>query len=640
MADWKVTDALDTYGIERWGSGHFTATPEGTMALRRGAHTVDLMQLIAEVRQRGIDLPVLLRFLDIIDDRVALVNDSFAEAIREYGYKGGYRGVFPIKVNQQRHVVERVMSAGLKYHHGLEVGSKPELLAALALIDDDHALMICNGYKDEEYIETALQGLLIHPRIIIVLEQPEELKAIIDIAKKLGVRPILGVRCKLSSKGSGMWESSGGDSAKFGLSAAEILDVILELRKEEMLDCLVLLHFHIGSQISAISKLKRGLKEATRFYVELKQMGANLQYFDTGGGLAVDYDGSNSSNGSSKNYAVQEYANDVVYAIMEACDKAEIPHPTVVTESGRALAAHHSVLVFNVLGVTTLANDVTREQLQQTAGGKLPDIAEAMLELVEGVDERNFIERFHDATELKGETLSMFNHGLITLHERALAEKAFWAFCTRLMNVLRRRGGPIPEEMTTLQRRLADIYYCNFSLFQSIPDAWAVHQVFPVSPIHRLAEEPTRFAILADLTCDSDGKMDCFAGDDSEKSKVLRLHTMPQNPNDDYLLGVFLVGAYQEILGDLHNLFGDTNSVHVSVDAEGGYVIEDVVLGDTVAEVLHYVQYNPEDLVNRFRKKAERSLKNGSLNLARSRELVKNYAEGLRGYTYLEQGEG
>ena len=635
MSDWTVEKAIESYGIERWGGGHFTATPEGNIALRAKGHTVDLMQLIGEVRQRGIDLPVLLRFLDILDARVGVLNEAFQTAMKEYGYKGTYRGVFPIKVNQQRHVVERLMRGGEKYHHGLEVGSKPELLAALALIDDDESLLICNGYKDEEYIETALRSLVLHPRIIIVLEQTEELAAIEEASRRLGVKPLLGVRCKLSSKGSGLWESSGGDAAKFGLTAAEILDVVLELRKSDMLDSLVLLHFHIGSQISAISRLKRGLKEANRFFVELNKMGAKLQYFDCGGGLGVDYDGSNSSNSSSKNYSVQEYANDVVYSILESCDEFDLPHPTIVTESGRALAAHHSVLVFNVLGVTSLATDVDRETLQASSGGPLPEVAEAMFELIDGLDERNFIERFHDAQELKGECLSLFTHGLISLQERALAEKVFWAFCTRLLVFLRKRGS-VPSEMSLLQRRLADIYYCNFSLFQSLPDAWAVSQVFPVSPMHRLAEEPDRFAVLADLTCDSDGKMDCFAGDESERHKVLRLHTAGA---DDYLLGVFLVGAYQEILGDLHNLFGDTNSVHVSVDTDGHYVIEDVVLGDTVAEVLHYVQYNPEDLVARLRRKAERALKRGSITLRQSRELVRSYAEGLQGYTYLEQGE-
>ncbi len=630
LKPWTLADALETYGIRGWGNnyfsisdcGHVVVTPPGL-----NGHTIDLKALVDEVRQRGVGLPLLLRFSDILRSRIDELNQAFAQAIKEYGYQGSYRGVYPIKVNQEHRVVEEVVRFGQPYHHGLEAGSKPELLAVLAMLNDEEALIICNGYKDEEYVETALLGSKIGRTIILVVEKPSELRLIARIAKKTGVRPCIGMRAKLSTRGSGRWEASGGDHSKFGLSARELVEAVAFLRAHDLLGSFELLHFHLGSQISNIRNVKEGLREAGRFYGELVKLGAPLRYLDVGGGLGVDYDGSQTNFSSSMNYTLQEYANDVVYAIMEMCEEAQIPPPTLVSESGRATVAHHCVLVVDVLGVS--------EFQAGAALGEPPEDAQAVVwnlyDTYRELTRKNLLEAYHDAMQYKDESLTLFALGHLSLQERVMAEDYFWGICQKTLRFTREMD-EVPEEFEGLERLLADTYFCNFSIFQSIPDSWAVNQLFPIMPIHRLHEEPSRRAVLADITCDSDGKIDEVI-DRREVKHVLQLH--PAN-GENYYLGFFLVGAYQEILGDLHNLFGDTNTVHVSLMPNGEYHIEAVVSGDTVTDVLEYVSYSREDLLARLRRSIESALRAKRINLEESRQLLKIYETGLSSYTYLE----
>lgn len=627
---WAVVDALEMYGIRDWGNryfsvsdcGHVVVTPQGIPA-----PAIDLKALVDEVRQRGVGLPLLLRFSDILRSRIDELNQAFHRAIEEYGYQGVYRGVYPIKVNQERQVVEEVVRFGRPYHHGLEAGSKPELLAVLAMLDDEDALIICNGYKDEDYVETALLGSKMGRTIILVVEKPGELELIARLAEKTRVRPCIGMRARLSTRGSGRWESSGGDHSKFGLSARELVEAVEFLRQHDLLDAFELLHFHLGSQISNIRNIKEGLREAGRFFCELVRMGASLRYLDVGGGLGVDYDGSQTNFPSSMNYTLQEYANDVVYAIMEMCDEAGIPHPTLVSESGRATVAHHCVLIVDILGTSEFRAD--------TAFGEPPDDAQTVVwnlyDTYRELSRRNLLEAYHDAMQYKDESVTLFALGHLSLQQRVMAEDYFWGICQKILRFMREMD-EIPEELEGLERLLADTYFCNFSIFQSIPDSWAVNQLFPVMPIHRLNEEPSRRAVLADITCDSDGKIDEFI-DRREVKKVIELH--PLN-GEEYYLGFFLVGAYQEILGDLHNLFGDTNTVHVSIAPNGGYHIEAVVSGDTVTDVLQYVSYSREDMVARLRRSIEHALRAKRMTLEDSRQLLKIYEAGLSSYTYLE----
>ncbi|HLK93965.1 MAG TPA: biosynthetic arginine decarboxylase, partial [Polyangia bacterium] len=545
-----------------------------------------------------------------------------------YGYKGAYKGVYPIKVNQHRYVVEEIVQFGRPYHYGLEAGSKPELLAVMAMLDDEEALVVCNGYKDEEYIETALMASKLGRTVLIVVEKFSELSLIAETAKKMGVRPRIGIRVKLAAKGSGRWEASGGDRSKFGLSTREVVEAINFLRANDLLNCFELLHFHLGSQISAIRAVKNALREAGRFYVEVSKMGAPLKYFDAGGGLGVDYDGSQTNFASSMNYSTQEYANDIVFSLQEICDAGGVPHPTIVTESGRAVVAHHSMLVVDILGVGEF--DV----------GKAPDkvskessrVVKNLFETYKDVSRKNVLEAYHDALEYKEEALQLFNLGNLSLEERVVAEDIFWAICQKLLKQVRDMR-EVPEELEGLERALSDTYFCNFSMFQSLPDIWAIDQLFPIMPIHRLGEEPTRRAVLADITCDSDGKIDHFI-DRRDVKSVLELH--PVNGHD-YYLGIFLIGAYQEILGDLHNLFGNTNTVHVSLAAGGGYQIDHVVTGDTVTDVLKYVSYSREDMVARLRRFAELAVRASRMTLEETRSMLRMYEEGLAGYTYLER---
>jgi arginine decarboxylase len=629
---WTVADSAETYGIKYWSQGYFSIGDQGHVICHPNgpeAGTINLKELVDEVMRRGIGLPLLIRFSDILKSRVVELHEAFKKAMAEFSYKGDYRGVYPIKVNQHRYVVEEICQFGRPYHYGLEAGSKPELLAVMGILDDEEALIICNGYKDEEYIETALMCSKLGRKVIIVVEKYSELELIASTARKIGVKPRIGMRVKLASKGSGRWEASGGDRSKFGLSIREVAEAVKFLREKDMLGCFELLHFHLGSQISAIRAVKNALREAGRFYVELSKMGAPLRYFDAGGGLGVDYDGSQTNFASSMNYTLQEYANDLVFSLQEICDAAGVAHPTIVTESGRAVVAHHSVLVLDVLGVGEFDVGKAPEKLADDAHRVVKNLLDEYRE----ISTKNLREAYHDAVEYREEALSLFALGSLSLTERMIAEDIFWAICQKILKIVRELR-EIPEEFDGLERALSDTYFCNFSMFQSLPDIWAIDQLFPVMPIHRLAEEPTRRAVLADITCDSDGKIDHFI-DRRDVKNVLELH--PINAGDEYYLGAFLVGAYQEILGDLHNLFGNTNTVHVSLIPGGGYQIEHVVTGDTVTDVLRYVSYAREDLLARVRRFAEQAVRASRMSLEETRSMLRMYEEGLAGYTYLER---
>jgi len=628
---WTVADSAEVYGVKYWGHNYFSVAESGNVqANPAGADgpAIDLKELVDEVARRGIGLPLLIRFSDVLRSRIVELNETFKNAIAEYGYKGEFKGVYPIKVNQHRYVVEEIIRFGRPYHYGLEAGSKPELLAVMAMLDDEDALIVCNGYKDEEYIETALMASKLGRTVLIVVEKFSELALIAETAKKIGVRPRIGIRVKLAAKGSGRWEASGGDRSKFGLSTREVVEAINFLRANDLLNCFELLHFHLGSQISAIRAVKNALREAGRFYVEVCKLGAPLKYFDAGGGLGVDYDGSQTNFASSMNYTTQEYANDIVFSLQEICDQANVPHPTIVTESGRAVVAHHSMLVVDILGVGEFDVGKAPDKIGRDANRVVKNLYETYKE----VSRKNVLESYHDALEYKEEALQLFNLGNLSLSDRVVAEDVFWAICQKLLKIVREMR-EVPEELEGLERALSDTYFCNFSMFQSLPDIWAIDQLFPIMPIHRLGEEPTRRAVLADITCDSDGKIDHFI-DRRDVKSVLELH--PVNGHD-YYLGIFLIGAYQEILGDLHNLFGNTNTVHVSLAEGGGYQIEHVVTGDTVTDVLKYVSYSREDMVARVRRFAEMAVRANRMTLEETRSMLRMYEEGLAGYTYLER---
>jgi arginine decarboxylase len=629
---WTLQDSADTYLIDKWGSPYFGINAKGHLAYQPNGPAkgeIDLRALVDDLRRRDIQAPILIRFNDILKSRVKNINDCFNHSITSYGYKGAYRGVMPIKVNQQRHVVEELVRHGKPFHLGLEAGSKPELLVAIALLEDSDALLICNGYKDHEYIETALYAQWLGLRPYLVLDRFAELDLVIAASKKLGIRPHIGMRAKLSTRGAGRWKESTGDRSKFGLSAREMVQAVEKLREANLLDCLELLHFHIGSQITAISSVKDAIREAAHLYCNLRSLGATaLQVVDCGGGLAVDYDGSQTNFHSSKNYSTQEYANDLVSILQDTCDAHSVEHPTIVTEAGRALVAHHSVLVFNVLG--------THDFSDAAAAAHAPekdehDILHRMWEAFNAVNKRNFQEAYNDIIEQKEESVTLFSHGVIDLTTRARAEELFWATCRRIQKTIR-EADYVPDDLRGLDKDLSDTFYCNFSVFQSLPDAWAVGHLFPVMPLHRLDEEPQRQAILADLTCDSDGKLDHFI-DLRDVRNTLPLHAPDGKP---YYLGAFLVGAYQEILGDLHNLFGDTNAVHVSLDDAGNYHLEHLVEGDTVADVLSYVEYDRAELLRRVRRTAETAVRSGRFSPEHFAQFMKRYETGLSGYTYLE----
>ena len=628
---WSVEDSLDLYNIRQWGNRYFSVNEKGRLIVQPGgpgADALDLSELVAEVRRRGIAPPLLIRSSEILRARVEELNESFRRAIAEYGYRGNYRGVYPIKVNQERYVVETLVEAGRPYSFGLEAGSKPELLAVMAMLDDPEALVVCNGYKDEEYVETALLASKLGLHVILVVEKFSELDLIADLSERTGIRPAIGMRSRLSARGAGHWEASGGDRSKFGLSSRGLVEALRLLDERGLLDCVQLLHFHLGSQVSSIRNVKEALREAARTYCELYKLGAPLGYLDVGGGLGIDYDGSQTNFSSSMNYTLQEYANDIVFGTLEQCDADGVPHPTLVSESGRALVAHHAILVVDVLGV----GEFRVGQLPERLPEETPTPIRYLHDTYREVSRKNLLEAYHDAVGYRDEILSLYNLNHLTLTERVLGEDIYWALSLKILRLLR-ESNETPEELEGLERQLADIYFCNFSVFQSLPDAWAIDQLFPVVPIHRLDEEPARRAVLADITCDSDGKIESFI-DRRDVKPVLELHPLG---DDDYYLGIFLVGAYQEILGDLHNLFGDTNTLHVSIPPGGGYHIDHVLTGDNVADVLKYVSYDRADLVTRVRQAAERALRAGKLTFEESRHLLKAYEQGLAGYTYLER---
>jgi arginine decarboxylase len=633
---WSIDDSEKLYRIDGWGdpyfsidvTGHINVSPQGD----RGG-SIDLYELIESLKKRNIELPLLLRFSDILGDRIERLNSCFARAIARYNYPNVYRGVFPVKCNQNRHLVESLVSFGKPFQFGLEAGSKPELIIALAALEPNESgdrdnfdpLLICNGYKDREYIETALIARKLGQKTIIVIEQIEELYLAIASSKKLGIEPILGVRAKLTAKGSGRWGISTGDRAKFGLTIPQIVRVINELKQAGMLHCLQLLHFHIGSQISAIEVIKEAIREAGQIYVQLCRQGANMQYLDVGGGLAVDYDGSKTNFAASKNYNMQNYANDIVAAIKEACEEGSVNAPILVSESGRAIASHQSVLVFDVLGEDTISTE-----LPQPLPEKEHLTIRNLWETYRSIDESNYQETYHDAIQFKEEAIGLFNFGYLNLDERARAEQLYWACCQKIADIIAKQDY-VPDDLEDLDKIMASIYYANLSVFQSAPDSWAIDQLFPIVPIHRLNEEPSQRAILADLTCDSDGKIDRFI-DLKDVKSLLELHQLDGKP---YYLGMFLIGAYQEIMGNLHNLFGDTNVVHIQMTPKG-YQIEHLVRGDTIGEVLGYVQYKAEDLVETIRRRTERALNENRLTLEESQILLQNYERSLRGYTYLD----
>jgi arginine decarboxylase len=627
-AAWTIEDSEHLYRIQGWGepyfsidtAGHVTVAPQGD----RGG-SLDLYELVTSLQQRNLALPLLIRFSDILEHRIERLNACFAKAIARYNYGGVYKGVFPVKCNQQKHLIEDLVKFGKPYQFGLEAGSKPELMIAIAMLNNPGALLICNGYKDREYIETAMLAQKLDQTPIIVLEQIEEVEIAIAAAQALGIKPNLGVRAKLNAKGIGRWGVSSGDRAKFGLTIPEIIMVVDRLKAVDMLDSLQLLHFHIGSQISSISVIKDAIGEASKIYVELVQLGANMKYLDVGGGLGIDYDGSQTNFHASKNYDLQNYANDIVAEVRETCNEKNIPVPTLVSESGRAIASHQSVLIFDVLSTCEVRTD-----LPQPTTTPEHQIVRNLWETYESITPENFREAFYDANQFKEEALSRFKFGYLTLTERSRAEQLYWACCQKILDIAKLEEY-MPEDLEELEQIMASIYYINLSVFQSAPDSWAIDQLFPIMPIHRLDKEPTRRGILADLTCDSDGKIDQFI-DLKDVKHVLELH--PLEPNKPYYLGLFLGGAYQEIMGNLHNLFGDTNAVHIKLTPKG-YKIEHVVKGDTMKEVVGYVQYDVEDLIESIRQKAEQALLENRIEISEAQLLLQNYEHSLSQYTYL-----
>ncbi len=627
---WSVSDASELYEVPRWGKGYFSVSSGGNVMVhptKDPSAAIDLKQLADDLQARGINLPLLIRFSDILRHRLSDIHDAFKAAIAQHQYGGRYCCVYPIKVNQQRQVVEEVLNFGAPYRFGLEAGSKPELLAVIAMASNDTPI-ICNGFKDAEYIETVMLATKMGRNIIPVVEKYTELELILEYCEKVGVRPQIGMRVKLAARGGGRWQGSGGYRSKFGLTVGEILHGLEALKQRGMADCFKLLHFHLGSQIPNIRVVKHALNEAARIYTELHKSGAGLQYLDVGGGLGVDYDGSQTNFESSTNYTLEEYANDVVYHIQSVCDDAGVPHPTIVSESGRAVVAYHSVLVFNVLGVSGFGGN---------GGPRLPNPEEVEQPLIDLTDTfnnlttRNALEGYHDAQQALDMALNLFSGGYLPLTQRVQAETLYWAILLKLQKLVQQMDD-VPEDLQNLDEQLSSTYFCNFSLFQSIPDSWAIGQLFPVMPIHRLQERPTEHAVLGDITCDSDGKIDQFI-DRRDVKRTLPLHAFGDDP---YYLGVFLVGAYQEILGDMHNLFGDTHAVHIRLDGNGNVVLEAVIKGDTVREVLDYVEFDAEMLLHRMRVDVEAAVREGRIELELSGRLLRFYEDGLHGYTYLE----
>lgn len=630
MRKWRIEDSEELYNIKGWGVSYFGINEKGHayVSPRKNSVQVDLKEVVDELAERDISAPVLLRFPDILDNRIEKTSDCFTRAAAEYCYTGEHFIIFPIKVNQMRPVVEEIISHGKKYNLGLEAGSKPELHAVLATNMDSDSLIICNGHKDQNFIELALLAQKMGKRVFLVVEKMPELITIAHTAEKLGVRPNLGIRIKLAASGTGKWQESGGDASKFGLNSSELLDALHKLEEMGMRDCLKLIHFHIGSQITKIRRISTALREAAQFYVQLHAMGFNIEFVDCGGGLGVDYDGTRSSNSeSSVNYSIQEYVNDCVYTFVDAANKNGIPHPNLITEGGRSLTAHHSVLIVDVIESVTMPHMDEAFQPSENDHQLVHDLTDIWDKLCT----RSMLEDWHDAEDIRDEALDLFRHGIIDLKTRAQIESLYWSISHEISELVHHQKH-VPDELRKLDKMMSDKYFCNFSLFQSLPDSWGIDQLFPIMPIARLDEKPTRSATLQDITCDSDGKISAYVNYNQQTS-YLPLHSICEG--EHYYIGVFLVGAYQEILGNMHNLFGDTNAVHITVDEEG-YSIDKTIDGETVADVLEYVQYDPKRLVRRLESWVSRAVKEGRITIEEGKEFISNYRSGLYGYTYLE----
>jgi arginine decarboxylase len=637
-AGWKIEDSLELYGVGAWGSGYFGINEAGHVVVRpdqTADQEIDLYEVVRGLAARDVATPVVVRFSDILKHRLKRLHDAFATAIVENDYRNRYAAVFPIKVNQQRLVVEEIYAYGKEHGFGLEVGSKPELLAVMAITEgESERMIVCNGFKDDSYIEAVILATKLGRNIIPVVENFGELQLILKHARTYDVRPRIGVRVKLASEGAGRWRESAGDKSKFGLFVSEILELFRVLQEQGMEDCLQLVHCHPGSQLQDIRRVKDAVNELAHVYAELKLMGAGLRYIDIGGGLGVDYDGSRTNYPSSVNYSLGEYASDVVYRIANVCNARGIDHPVIVSESGRAIAAHHSVLVFDTLGCSALDKFQVPEGIEENlnGGNRYPQPVRDLFDAYRSINDRRLVECYHDAVQAREQALQMFNLGFLSLEARGLVERLYWATCARIRDICRKRPA-IPEELEGLETILSDIYFCNVSIFQSLPDSWAIEQQFPIMPVHRLEERPTRNAVLADITCDSDGQVDHFVSV-RETKRTLELHELREG--EPYYLAAFLVGAYQETLGDLHNLFGDTHVVHIKLHEEGGWWIEEIVKGDTANEVLRYMQYDVERLFPQLARDCERAVREGRLSLTESQALRRFYESELNGYTYLE----
>ncbi|AHC15721.1 biosynthetic arginine decarboxylase [Salinispira pacifica] len=633
LSKWTSNDSANLYGIKEWGAGYFDINPDGEVIVKTTVSgkkvEVSLMDIVSGLTQRGTQMPVLLRLENLLDNQISLLNNQFAKAIKDGGYQGNYRGVFPIKVNQQQQVIEEIARFGEKYHHGLEAGSKAELMVALAMIPSTESLIICNGYKDAEFFDMGLYATEMGYKCFFVIETPSELPILMERSKALGIAPRIGVRLKLSSRAGGHWQDSGGDNSLFGLTTSEIIDIIDQLKAEDMLSSLQLLHYHLGSQIPNIRDIRNAVQETARFYTELVQEGAQMGYLDLGGGLAVDYDGSQTNYVHSKNYTLGEYCTDIVEGLRTVLDEHEVAHPNIVTESGRATVAYASVLLFNVLDVTRLESRPLPETLPEDADEMLVNL----WEILGYMNLKNMQECYNDALYYRSEIRERFKHGQVSLRHRALGENIFLQVIEEISANLGRLKR-VPKELEGLDQALYDIYYCNFSVFQSLPDAWAIDQIFPIIPIHRHREKPERQAIIGDITCDSDGKIDKFA-DLHDVKHTISLHEL--KAHEEYYLGIFLVGAYQETLGDLHNLLGDTNIVSIRIQEDGSFDILREIEGDSVAEVISYVEYDPKDVQNQFRKKAEQAVRSGKISVQRRKTIVESYESSMRGYTYFER---
>jgi len=630
---WSIEDAANTYGIRAWGAGYFDLSPKGEVVIRPGADpnlpAVSIMDILSGMRARGIETPVLLRVANLLDSQIRNLNESFQKAIQGLSYKGKYQGVFPIKVNQQAQIIEEIVRFGSRFNHGLEAGSKAELIIALSMIQSTESLIVCNGYKDEEFIDLGLHAVKLGYKCFFVIETPSEFDIILKQSAALGVRPMLGIRLKLSTRAGGHWQDSGGDFSLFGLTTNQLIDVLDRIKQEGMLDCLQLLHYHLGSQIPNIRDIRAAVRETARFYAEMVKEGAAMGFIDLGGGLAVDYDGSQTNFEHSKNYTLNEYCADVVEVVMDILDEEEIPHPTIITESGRALVAYSSILIFDVLD----ENLSDAGSIPDSLPPESPEVLENLWLVRQGITRKNIQECYNDAMYYREEYREQFKHGTITLRQRAMANNLYIDIIRRISALIQREKLILPD-LDDLKDLLFDTYYGNFSVFQSLPDSWAIDQIFPLMPLHRHLEEPTRRAIFADITCDSDGKIDKFA-DLHDVKKTLPVH--PLLDNEEYYIGVFLVGAYQETLGDLHNLLGDTNVVSIQINEDGSFDFVREIEGDSIWDVLSSVKYEPKNLVARFRGNAERAVKEGRITVAERRAMLTDFEASIKGYTYFER---